>query len=292
LKRQLLLIIVVGALAVGSIGVSQAHDVGTVPEQRAGVSGDYELLLAEIYTDPASGELGRTVYFSDRGNKQLGHHFVPGDPRRGGGTNITFMADSAEGGTASGLTAGQTSAAIRSAMHSWQAQNCSTIPLVDLGDAGGLGPTQAWLGFGDGAVLADVMHAGWLPGAFFDALAPGGSGFILGVTFTWVFVDAAGEYTDIDNNGKLDVAFRDIYYNNNFSWNIGDTFDVETVALHEAGHGLSQAHFGEAFRNKGNDKVKFNPRAVMNAAYSGVQTALTGTDNGGHCSVWASWPNN
>jgi hypothetical protein len=30
----------------------------------------------------------------------------------------------------------------------------------------------------------------------------------------------------------------------------------------------------------------------MNAAYSGVQRSLTGADKGGHCSIWASWPNN
>jgi len=31
---------------------------------------------------------------------------------------------------------------------------------------------------------------------------------------------------------------------------------------------------------------------VMNAAYTGVQQSPAGTDNGGHCSIWASWPNN
>jgi len=30
----------------------------------------------------------------------------------------------------------------------------------------------------------------------------------------------------------------------------------------------------------------------MNATYSGVQTSIGKTDNGGHCSNWASWPNN
>jgi hypothetical protein len=30
---------------------------------------------------------------------------------------------------------------------------------------------------------------------------------------------------------------------------------------------------------------------VMNAAYSGIQTSIEKTDNAGHCSNWASWPN-
>ncbi len=64
------------------------------------------------------------------------------------------------------------------------------------------------------------------------------------------------------------------------------------MALHEAGHGLSQAHFGKAFRSGGNGKLHFSPRAVMNATYSGVQTSIDQTDNAGHCSNWASWPNN
>jgi hypothetical protein len=64
------------------------------------------------------------------------------------------------------------------------------------------------------------------------------------------------------------------------------------VALHESGHGLSQGHFGKAFGTDANGKIHFSPLAVMNAAYSGVQQDLKGSDNAGHCSVWASWPNN
>ncbi len=36
----------------------------------------------------------------------------------------------------------------------------------------------------------------------------------------------------------------------------------------------------------------FTVVAVMNAAYSGVQQGLAGTDSAGHCSIWGSWPNN
>ena len=135
------------------------------------------------------------------------------------------------------------------------------------------------------------MHAGWLPATFFDFLAPEGSTFILGVTFTLTFTDENGEPLDSNNDGKVDVAWREIYYNDAFLWRDGGTYDVETIALHESGHGLSQAHFGKAFADGGQGKLHFAPRAVMNAAYSGVQTKITGSDNGGHCSIWANWPN-
>ena len=67
---------------------------------------------------------------------------------------------------------------------------------------------------------------------------------------------------------------------------------METVALHETGHGLSQGHFGKAFVTNSNGKLHFAPLAVMNAGYTGVQQSLAGTDNWGHCSMWGSWPNN
>lgn len=107
--------------------------------------------------------------------------------------------------------------------------------------------------------------------------------------------------SDDDNNGKYDVWFREIYYNDEFSWAVdGDHIDVETVALHEAGHGLSQGHFGKGFRSgnydtgspKGNFKFHFAPRAVMNASYTGIQTTIGKTDKAGNCSIWAEWPNN
>jgi len=73
--------------------------------------------------------------------------------------------------------------------------------------------------FGFGGSLdytADVVHAGWQSAAFFDFIQPGGSTFILGVTYTIIFTDEVGNPTDLDNNGKADVAFRETYYNDAF----------------------------------------------------------------------------
>lgn len=125
-------------------------------------------------------------------------------------------------------------------------------------------------------------------GSFFDMLAAGGSEFILGVTFTFVLEDEDGNLIDTNQDGRLDVALREIYYNDNFPWSDDGTgIDVETVALHEMGHGLSQAHFGKGFIKKNGD-IQFAPRAVMNATYLGIQTSISGTDLGGHCSNWAN----
>jgi len=243
----------------------------------------------EWITSAGSGEVGRTIYFENRGNKQLNHHFAPYHPYRGGYSDITYRVDMTEGATASGLTADETHDAIIQAMSTWNGVNCSAIPLTNLPELPmDLGYVQYLLGFGGFPDwFADLTHGGWLPPAFFDAIADGGGGFILGVTFTFTWTG-----TDFDNNGLPDVAFREIYYNDDFNWTIDDNasvIDVESIALHEAGHGLSQAHFGTAFRSK-NGKLHFAPRAVMNASYSGIQRKIRKTDNAGHCSIWDLWP--
>ncbi len=254
-----------------------------------------EFLMMEYFTTGENGEMGNTVFFKDVGNKQLSSDFVPGDPRLGGFTNMFYAVDNSDGAatnSGAGLTAAQTEAAIDRAMATWDGVNCSDLgmtkiplnPNQNFGQVADFFTNPNFPGFfAPGGPI--VLHAGFLPGSFFDILAPGGSQFILGVTFTLVFGGS-----DIDNNGKSDVAIKEIYYNDNFNWNDGSTYDVETVALHEAGHALSQAHFGKAFVNNGG--LHFAPRAVMNAAYSGVQTEITKTDNGGHCSNWAEYPNN
>jgi len=245
----------------------------------------FRLAYLEYITSDDSDNVGQTVFFNDRA-KQLGAHFVPGDPRRGGRTNITYLVDQAEGAV-DGLTVAQTTAAIDRAMATWNGVNCSTIPITKLPNIPGLdiGLVERLLGQPGGPFfLADITHAGWLPAG---VLPPN----VLAATFTFIFV-SGGVPTDIDNNGKLDVAFREILYNDRFVWRINSNFDIETIALHESGHGLSQGHFGEAFRTDSNGKIHFAPRAVMNAAYTGVQQSPAGTDNGGHCSIWASWPNN
>lgn len=249
-----------------------------------------QLSMMEYYS---SDGVGNTVYFNDRGNKQIPADFVPADPRRGGYTEIGYAYDGTEGATASGLSQEDTNGAILSAMNTWDNVTCSKgLELYNLGESPfDLGYVQALLGLGGEFFYTDVMHSGFGTDVI-DYIFGAGSN-VLGVTFTFTWYDdLTGEPTDIDNNKKEDVAFRDIYYNDAFSWAIGDHIDVETVVLHEAGHGLSQAHYGKLFQSGGNDKFHFAPRAVMNAGYTGVQTSIGSTDEAGHCSIWSQWPNN
>lgn len=245
---------------------------------------DYRMEYAELLVTADGDPASVFRFFNDRGNKQLTAHFVPGDTRRAwsgpGATSITWTSDNQY--TLDTSSANQ-DAAFANAMSTWDAQRCS-----DFGLAGGAVNINTGVAAGPGVLTADVMHSGFLPAG---VLGPN----TLGITITFIFINpATGVPTDINNDGLLDTAFRDIYYNDRFTWGdgAGGTIDIQTVAFHEAGHGLSQAHFGTAFLDSGGGNLHFAPRAVMNAVYSGVQRETTGTDRGGHCSVWAEWPNN
>lgn len=289
--------VMIAALIVPQVvsAVTEAEVVammGSMNDQLALMGENVRVVVTDFLTYE---EAGPRIYFNDR-VKQMDSHWVPGDPRRYGVNEIYWLSETVEG-TANGVTFEQTQTAVDNAMATWNTVNCATIPLVQLPDYDidwgyvqylvGMGGIPGW--------YADITHAGWLPGAFFDYIGgPGASDSILGVTFTFIWIDTAtGDPTDIDNNGKTDVAFREVYYNNKFPWSIGLTYpiDVESIVVHEMGHGVSLDHFGKLFRTP-NGKLHWAPKAIMNAGYTGVQTELTGTDHGGFCSVWGSWPNN
>ena len=251
---------------------------------------DVRVLQIEWMTsDEGDGEeAGNTVFAFNVGNKQLGADYAPFDPRRSWNVSdsITYLVDQSDGATNDGLTNADTEAAIDRAMATWDfATPCSAASMdkaVDTGADPDL--IDFLLGFGaPGGFLADLVHAGWLPAGL---LPPN----VIGVTFTLTWV-SGGQPTDINFDGKADVAWREIFYNDAFVWRINANIDVETVALHEAGHGISQGHFGKIFIGDANGKLHFSPRAVMNAAYGGVLQDLTGTDDAGHCSIWGDWPN-
>lgn len=273
---------------------------------------DYRVGMAELLTLGESGQIGITVYSTAVGNKQAPFHFVPFDERRsvwsgsvdGETDDITYAVDQTADATPlpGSITSAQATTAIDNAMDTWDEARCSTLPINRVNDWGlDLGPT-AWFSLsgspfsctscGTPFVVADIMHAGW--GDWLGLLDP----WILAVTYTWGLVDGSGQFTDIDNNGKLDTAFSDIYYNTTIGafpfgleWKIDDNVDVETIALHEVGHALSQTHFGSIFVVGSTGALHIAPRAVMNEIYFGVQQSLLGTDLSGHCSIWGSWPN-
>jgi hypothetical protein len=257
---------------------------------------DYRVVKAEYTTAPFGGEAGNTVLAKNTGNKRLNSDFVAFDtdregwsgPTTGPQDDITYAVDMTGDAVPplGVLGAGQTDAAIDRAMASWEAVNCSNLPIVQNPDFGlDIGVVAFLNGLGGSPfVFADVQHAGFRDINF--------AGNILGVTFTFIFIDDAGNPLDEDGDGLPDTAFTEIYYDPSWSWaDDGVTdIDLESVAVHEAGHGLSQAHFGKVFL-KNDGSLKRSPLAVMNAIYSMPLRDLQGTDNGGHCSNWANWPN-
>lgn len=270
----------------------------------------YRVAQMEYITSRDSGQFGSTVFAKDVGDRQLDFHFVP-DLLRYAATNrgvLSYAIDTKEGAANGGLTGTQTAGAISRAMTTWSEQTCALIPMgrVGLPASFDVGIVQNELGFGGSqAYVADVVHAGFLPGAFFDAVSPDGKGstYIIGVTFTLIWVDADGNPIDSNNDGKFDAAIREVYYNNAFSWTndvvdyTSPNVDVESIALHESGHALSQAHFGQIFNDGAGTRtpgfqllhLHFAPRAVMNAIYWDTQRSPLGPDSSAHCAIWSTW---
>jgi hypothetical protein len=257
------------------------------------------------------------VFFKNLGNKQLLSDFVPNDPRNTFlGTDVPYWIDGIELGTSSGMTAEETESAIISTMDTWSAVSCSEgLGLPYLGttsgdDFGDIGLIQFFEGFGGSPLVIQggIAHAGIISPDFFEAIGgPGGGSGILGVTFTLSYCEPCDgsdfAFTDLDQNGKSDVAIKEIYINDNDNFNWQDApndklfdaagvIDFETVVLHEVGHGLSQGHFGTAFRDSGQGYLHFSPAALMNAGYTVGRREVTQSDESGHCSNWGSWPNN
>ena len=255
---------------------------------------------AEYITDPDSGVPGGIEYFQrDLGNGQLNHDFVFNDPRASWDAtpDLTF-----------GVKAGRTSADanlsnqvfwMRESLRIWERQQCSGLTLIESNVNSAL-PGLVENFFATGVIdinliQADITQVGF--SGVSPIFPPGTS--TLGVAYTLFWTDAEGNLTDIDNNGKIDVALRELYYNDQYEWADNGVegrqpdgtrvFDFPTVAIHEAGHGLSAAHFGNIGIHKG--ELVANPRSIMNAIYGGTLRDLAGRDVASHCSNWAQWPN-
>lgn len=265
--------------------------------------------IANVRVDRAEMSVSRdgvntaTTLIANNRTHQLNSQFVASDPRRGGFADLSYLVDQSDGTALSIvnkavvlLPNSTTEPAIDRSILRWgNTTQCPSPAVTKLADDGtdpdvvdGLIGNPADIG----TPRADITQAGWLPAPFFDALAPKGSSFILGVTFTFIFTEDDGTPTDLDRDGNADVAFREIYYNRSFPWTTNaalsaNNIDIESVATHENGHALGLGHFGKVFLDN-NDNLKFAPRAVMNAVYASPFRELAGTDNASYCSVWAS----
>lgn len=232
---------------------------------------DIRLESVEFYTigqERAGARINRQPY-----------RWVAGDSRRlAGASGLTYLFDGSWGeASASGVPRGALQAAVRRAGETWSDDSClNGQPLSERTWGGGdVTVTDYFTGRGDfgDPFAADVVVGGW------DADGPLFSADTVAMSVVFIFVQRdTGEPTDIDGDGHMDVALNEIYFNDNFVWQINaatPAIDVETVALHEFGHALALGHFGSP------------PVAIMNPVYSGRRHELLAIDHAGLCAVWS-----
>jgi hypothetical protein len=290
----------VEALDESDVGYSTAMD--SVNARLLASGRPYQVFSAEIFV--VDGWAGKTTILFNNRTHLFFSLFVPRDPRRGGRADLHYLVDQSDGqalsitptGSIVALTNAVTEPEIDAAMRFWATAPLCGSPVVikvpdfgedpDLADAVFLNDPQLF-----GTPSADITHAGWHGRELFDAFLPNGSSRIIGIAITFVFIDDNGNPTDIDNDGRADAALREIYYNRRAPWTPdltnNNSYDIRTVAIHEAGHAFGLGHFGKIFIDN-NGEIQVAPRAIMNAYYLSAMRDLLGTDNASFCIIWAN----
>ena len=259
-------------------------------------AGNYRIVRAELLRDVSAVHAASAtlIIASDSGRLEP-DQWVKGDPRRGGQPGLTWgylgmnagarMYDPAFNGSVRPALAAELESRVVEAMAAWENLGCSGAPITRLFPGSPLPP--------------DIFHVGWFPPAWFEQqFGPG----VLGVTLTSVFIDpATGEHTDIDGDGRDDVAFQDILYNAGPIWSDNGpmgTMDLFTIIAHESGHAFGLNHRGKVFATKKDvimtaagptvraEDIKFAPKALMNPIYVAGRTDITGVENSTFCQVW------
>src|SRR5690606_28389741 len=98
------------------------------PKGRMSKESGYSLKLykAEYVTAPGSAQMGRTVIFNDRGNKQLAADFSP-LLSLDGSSDVSYYLDHTR--PSSTVSLSQTEAALESVVNTWEGVQCSDLGL-------------------------------------------------------------------------------------------------------------------------------------------------------------------
>jgi hypothetical protein len=315
------------ALEGTSVLASKAKDAVTIEDQGAvspllgqmnaslAASGArMRIAKAELLVDPKTWDGTSTIIFANDRARGIDAEWVEGDFRREGRVGVTYAFDLAGvqpfvRATSGGLrpaTFPELESELERGMSAWRDETCSDAPISRVAVPAGVDPDFIDNLF-NGAPevpgraygqVSDIVQAGWQPGSFFRAFAGPAGNNILGVAFTLVFTDDAGELTDIDGDGNDDLGLVEIFYSARYLWtSVPDptAIDFNAIITHETGHGLGLAHFGKLFvtRQDASDgiqiaDVKYAPRALMNASYVDGTGTIFGTDRSSFCQIWAS----
>ena len=274
--------------------------------------GSAELRIAG---DGFTNNVTSTVLIANDRARGFGAEWVKGDPRRDGrvGVSYAFGSNTAiapttrnpDGSNVRLVTPAEQTAYIDEAMSAWRNIVCSSKPITKVAIPAGTDPdlldqlVRGQAPSQNYAQPADIVQSGWQPASWFRTLAGGTAGnAIIGVTLSFGFTDNAGNFTDIDRNGKADLSLSEIYYNDRYFWGNGapNVVDFYSILTHESGHSLGLAHFGKVFITKSDAAdgiqiadVKYAPKALMNAVYVTGRDEIAGSDVSSFCSIWASF---
>jgi hypothetical protein len=196
--------------------------LGNMNAELARAGTNVRIAKAELIVDPKTWDGSSTIIFANDRARGIGAEWVAGDPRREGRVGVTYAFDLAGSqpvvrNAAGGLrlaTFGEVEAELERAMSAWRDETCSDAPITRVAVPAGVDPDQLDNLFNGSpevagrtyAQVSDIVHAGWQPLSFFTAFAGDDGPNILGVAFTFVFVDEEDNPTDIDGDGNDDIG--------------------------------------------------------------------------------------
>jgi hypothetical protein len=302
-----------GAFADDNVAVSP--ELAALDDALAAAGANIRVSQAELLLDGNSYDAASsTVIIANNRTRGISSEWVAGDPRRGGRVGVTWAFGSSrpslpftrnpDGSNLHQVPLADLDTQLQEGLAAWRSETCSTAPITRVAIAPGTDPDQLdeyFRGLPASANYvqpADIVESGWQPAGFFTAVGGPSGNSIIGVTFTFHYIDALGNPTDIDHNGKFDTALAEIFYNTRFAWGnsqAANVVDFYSIITHETGHAMGLAHFGKVFVTK-NDAtdgiqiadIKYAPKAMMNAVYVTGRSEIAGTDNSSFCQIWAS----